>query len=143
VVNGGFESGATGWSGNTGVIGTSGYAAASGTAKAWLNGYGQSSSEQVNQSVTIPSSVSSATLTFKLRVDSAESGSTAYDHLRVYAGTTVVGTWSNVNESTGYLTRTISLTAYRGQTVNLRFSGTEDSTLQTSFLIDDVSVTTS
>jgi subtilisin family serine protease len=143
AVNGGFEQGATGWSGNTGVIGTGGYAAASGSYKAWLNGYGYSSAEQVNQSVTIPSSVTSATLTFALRVDSAESGSTAYDLLRVYAGSTVLATYSNANESTGYVTRTINLTAYKGQTVNIKFSGTEDSTLQTSFLIDNVSVATS
>lgn len=143
AVNGGFEQGATGWSGNTGVIGTGGYAAASGSYKAWLNGYGYSSAEQVNQSVTIPSSVTSATLTFALRIDSAESGSTAYDYLRVYAGSTVLATYSNVNESSGYVTRTINLSAYKGQTVNIKFSGTEDSTLQTSFLIDNVSVATS
>ncbi|MFC6285943.1 S8 family serine peptidase [Nocardioides sp. GCM10027113] len=143
VTNGGYEQGTTGWSGTTGVIGTTGYAAATGSYKAWLNGYGSSSTEQVNQSVTIPSNVSSATLTFALRVDSAETGSTAYDFLRVYAGSTLLGTWSNANETTGYVTRTLSLTAYKGQTVNLKFEGTEDSMLQTSFLIDDVSVTTS
>jgi subtilisin family serine protease len=143
AVNGGFEQGATGWSGNTGVIGTGGYAAAGGSYKAWLNGYGSSSSEQVNQSVTIPSSVTGATLSFALRVDTAESGSIAYDFLRVYAGSTLLATYSNANESSGYVTRTINLSAYKGQTVNIRFSGTEDYTLQTSFLIDNVSVATS
>ncbi|MBD8868485.1 S8 family serine peptidase [Nocardioides sp. MJB4] len=140
VTNGDFESGATGWSGDTGTITTSGYAAASGTRKVWLNGYGNTSTEQVNQSVSIPSGTGPATLTFKLRIDSAESGSTAYDRLRVYVGSTVVGTWSNVDETSGYVTRTIDLSAYKGQTVNLKFSGTEDYYLQTSFLIDDVSV---
>src|SRR5690606_13751210 len=40
VTNGGFESGATGWSGDTGTIGSGGYAARTGSNKAWLVGYG-------------------------------------------------------------------------------------------------------
>ncbi|MEE4583008.1 MULTISPECIES: immune inhibitor A [Streptomyces violaceusniger group] len=39
--------------------------------------------------------------------------------------------------------RTFDLSAYAGQTVTLRFSGREDSSLQTSFVIDDASLSTS
>ncbi|MEU8722501.1 MULTISPECIES: hypothetical protein [Streptomyces] len=39
--------------------------------------------------------------------------------------------------------RTFDLSAYAGQTVTLRFSGTEDSSPQTSFVIDDASLSTS
>ncbi|MBC7595172.1 MAG: S8 family serine peptidase, partial [Kineosporiaceae bacterium] len=142
VTNGTFEAGATGWSGNTGVIGSGTYPAFAGTQKAWLNGYGSASTEAINQTVAIPSTATSATLTFQLRVDSAESGSTAYDLLRVYSGLTVLGTYSNVNETSGYVQRSFNMTAYKGQSVTIKFSGTEDSSLQTSFLIDNVALTT-
>ena len=36
--------------------------------------------------------------------------------------------------------RSFDLAAYKGQTVQLHFLGTEGSTVATSFLIDDVSV---
>lgn len=142
VTNGTFEAGATGWSGDTAVIGSGTYPAFAGTLKAWLNGYGSTSTETINQTVAIPSTATSATLTFQLRVDSAESGSTAYDLMRVYAGTTVLGTYSNVNETSGYVQKSFNMTAYKGQSVNIKFSGTEDSSLQTSFLIDNVALTT-
>lgn len=93
--------------------------------------------------MTIPSTVSSATLSFYLRIDSAESGTTAYDYLRVYAGSARLAVYSNVNETTGYVQKSFNLTAYKGQSVNIKFTGTEDVTLQTSFLIDNVSVATS
>jgi hypothetical protein len=38
--------------------------------------------------------------------------------------------------------RTFDVSAFRGQTVRIYFLGTEDFTLQTSFVIDDTSVTT-
>ena len=38
--------------------------------------------------------------------------------------------------------RSFNLSAFTGQTVTLRFTGTEDSSLATSFVIDDTSLTT-
>lgn len=38
------------------------------------------------------------------------------------------------------LPKTFDLSAYVGQTVTLRFTGTEDASLQTSFVIDDVAL---
>ena len=137
VTNGGFESGPSGWSGNTDVVTTSGAAAATGSWKAWFGGYGASSSESLTQSVTIPSG-RTATLTFKLRVTTQE-GRTPYDYLRVSVGGTRVASFSNADSSTGYVTRTVTLTGVSG-TVPLTFTGTEDSSLATSFLVDDVSV---
>ena len=55
-------------------------------------------------------------------------------------GTTVLGTWSNLNASSGYVLRSVNLSAFAGQTITLRFVGAEDSTLATSFLVDDVSL---
>ena len=143
IVNGGFEQGSTGWSSTSGVIGTSGYAAKSGSYKAWLNGYGRSSSDTVSQTVTVPTN---GRLTFWLRVATAEGTSTAYDHLRVQVvrngATTTVASFSNRDRSSGYVQRTVDLSAYAGQQVTVRFAGTEDSVLATSFLLDDIALTT-
>ncbi|MFC0222462.1 hypothetical protein ACFFJG_08215, partial [Nocardioides zeicaulis] len=82
-----------------------------------------------------------------LRSDTAETGSTAYDTLKVQvisAGTTTtLRTFSNVGTSTTYTQYSQSLAAYAGKTVTVRFLATEDSSLQTSFVIDDTAVTTS
>jgi subtilisin family serine protease len=143
LVNGGFESGATGWSGDTSTIGSGGYAARSGSSKAWLVGYGQTRTEAVSQQVSVPST--GATLDLWLRVVTAETTRTsAYDRMQVQvvAGgtTTVLGTWSNLHASSGYVQRSVTLSQFAGQTVTLRFVATEDVTLATSFLIDDVAL---
>jgi hypothetical protein len=39
--------------------------------------------------------------------------------------------------------RTFDVSSFAGQTVTLSFSGTEDSSLQTSFVLDDVAVNAS
>ncbi|WP_330294226.1 M4 family metallopeptidase [Streptomyces sp. NBC_00503] len=145
LVNPGFESGSSGWSGNTSAIGqhsSQGQPARSGTWSAWLLGYGRSTTEAVSQQVKIPSGCH-ATLTFWLHTDTAETANTAYDKLTVSAGTTAVGSYSNLDKAAGYQQRTIDLSSYAGQTVTLKFSGTEDGSLQTSFVIDDTAVTLS
>jgi hypothetical protein len=50
-------------------------------------------------------------------------------------------TYSNLNANSGYTVHTNSLAAYIGQTVTIKFTGTEDSSLQTSFVLDDVTLT--
>ncbi|WP_202976950.1 S8 family serine peptidase [Ornithinimicrobium flavum] len=142
VTNGGFESGATGWSGDTGTIGTGGYAARSGSYKAWLGGYGTTRTEAITQQVTVPSS--GATLDFWLRVVTREGTRTAYDRMQVQAisggSTTVLGTWSNRDASSSYVQRSVSLNSFAGRTITLRFVSSEDYTLATSFLVDDVAM---
>ncbi|GAB3836233.1 M28 family peptidase [Dactylosporangium cerinum] len=146
LTNPGFESGATSWTGTTGAIGqwsSQGQPARTGTYSAWLLGYGSTHTESLTQSVTIPAGCS-ATLTFYVHVDSAETTTTtAYDKLTVTAGSTTLGTVSNLNKASGYQAKTYSLTAFAGQTVALKFNGTEDSSLQTSFVLDDLAVTVS
>ena len=51
--------------------------------------------------------------------------------------------FSNLNKGSGYVQRSVSLSAYAGQTVALKWTGTEDSSLQTSFFIDDTALTLS
>ncbi|MYW21910.1 hypothetical protein GT039_41645, partial [Streptomyces sp. SID2955] len=143
LANPGFESGDTGWSASSGVITTdSGEAAHGGSYKAWLDGYGSSHTDSVSQSVTVPAGCK-ASLTFYLHIDTAERGSTAYDKLTVTAGSITLATYSNANAATGYSQKSFDLSAYAGQTVTLKFNGAEDSSLQTSFVVDDTAVTTS
>ncbi len=140
--NPGFETGtAAPWSASTGVIdNSSGEAAHSGSWKAWLDGYGTTHTDTLSQSVTIPAGCT-ATFSFYLHIDTAETGTTAYDKLTVKAGSTTLATYSNLNKNTGYALKSFTLTA--GQTVSISFSGVEDSSLQTSFVIDDTAVTVS
>jgi len=149
VLNPGFESGTTSWTATSGVGCTnstcSGETAHGGTGFAWLDGYGSAHTDSVSQSITIPAGKTSATLTFYLHIDTQETGSTAYDKLTVSAtpsggSATTLATYSNVNAASGYVLRTISLNSYIGKTITLKFSGTEDSSLATSFVLDDVSV---
>ncbi|GAA5064424.1 putative Ig domain-containing protein [Streptomyces similanensis] len=143
LANPGFESGSTGWTGTSGVItNDSGEAAHGGSYKAWLDGYGSTHTDTLSQSVTIPAGCK-ATLTFYLHVDTAETGSTAYDKLTVTAGSTTLATYSNLNKATGYAQKTFDLSSLAGQTVTLKFNGVEDSSLQTSFVVDDTALTTS
>jgi hypothetical protein len=49
-------------------------------------------------------------------------------------------TYSNLNANTGYSVHNLTMTPYIGQTVVIKFTGTEDSTKQTSFVVDDVTL---
>jgi kumamolisin len=144
--NPGFESGNTIWSASTGVIGqnaSQGEATHGGTWNAWLDGYGTTHTDTVTQSVAIPAGCH-ATLSFYLHIDTAETTtSTAYDKLTVKAGSTTLATYSNLNKATGYTLKTFDVSSLAGSTVTVSFSGTEDSSLQTSFVLDDTSLTLS
>ncbi|PWI13473.1 hydrolase [Streptomyces sp. Act143] len=149
--NSGFESGSATWTASSGVItNSSSESARSGSYYAWLNGYGSAHTDTLSQSVTIPAACTTATLSFFLHVDTAETTtSTAYDTLKVQVlngSATVLGTlatYSNLNAASGYTQRSFSLAGYAGQTVTLKFTGTEGSTLQTSFVIDDTALNVS
>ncbi|WP_344469899.1 putative Ig domain-containing protein, partial [Kitasatospora kazusensis] len=142
--NAGFETGtASPWTASAGVIdNSSGEPAHSGSWKAWLDGYGSTHTDTLSQTVTIPAGCK-ASLSFWLHIDTAETGTTAYDNLKVQAGSTTVASFSNVNKNTGYALHTYDLSSFAGQTVTLKFTGTEDSSLQTSFVIDDTALNVS
>ncbi|MGC4879923.1 M28 family peptidase [Micromonospora sp. DT43] len=142
VGNGGFESGSTPWTASSGVItNSSSQPARTGSYKAWLDGYGSTHTDTLSQSVTIPAGCASYTLSFWLHIDTAETTtSTAYDKLVVQVGSTTMATYSNLNAATGYAQRTVNVAGFAGQTVTVKFTGTEDSSLQTSFVIDDVTL---
>ncbi|MBO0847785.1 MAG: putative Ig domain-containing protein, partial [Nocardioides sp.] len=145
VVNGGFESGTAPWTTTTGVrqANGSGESAHTGSYFAWLDGYGTTHTDTATQSVTIPSGCS-ASLTFWLHIDTAESTTgSAYDKLTVKLGSTTLATYSNLNAASGYVPKTFDVSSFAGQTVTLSFSGTEDSTLYTSFVLDDIAINAS
>ncbi|GAA2393106.1 hydrolase [Dactylosporangium salmoneum] len=138
--NPGFETGsASPWTASSGVVNSdSTYPAHGGSWKAWLDGYGSAHTDTLSQTVTIPSGCTRATLTFWLRVDTEETGSTAYDKLTVTAGSSTLATYSNVDASTGYQQKTLTVTGTGS--VKIGFTGVEGSKLATSFLIDDLSL---
>ena len=143
--NPGFESGTTAWSATSGVITNSASAPArSGSWKAWFNGYGSSTTDTLSQNVTVPNS-STATLSFHLYVSSAETTTTrAYDTFRVQivsgGSTTTLGTFSNLHDGTSYVKRSFDVSAFAGDAVTVRFVGSEDASLATSFLVDDTAL---
>ncbi|MEU4301576.1 putative Ig domain-containing protein, partial [Kitasatospora aureofaciens] len=82
--NPGFETGsAAPWTASSGVVdNSSSEAAHGGSWKAYLDGYGSSHTDTLSQTVTVPAGCK-ATLSFWLHIDTAETGSTAYDKLTV------------------------------------------------------------
>ncbi|GHE07976.1 immune inhibitor A [Streptomyces alanosinicus] len=146
--NNGFESGNSTWSATSGVItDSSGESPRSGSYDAWLDGNGSATTDTLSQSVTVPSGCSTAKVSFYLHIDTDETTtSTAYDTLKVQvlnSSGTVLGTlatYSNLNAASGYTQRSFDLSAYAGQTVTLKFTGTEGSKYQTSFVVDDTAL---
>jgi aqualysin 1 len=150
LLNRGFESGNVTWVATAGVITNStGQTPRSGAWYAWLDGYGTTHTDSLYQQVAVPSSATSVTLSFWLKINTAETTTTTpFDTLQVQirnSSNTVLSTlatYSNLNKTTGYVQKTFDLTAFKGQTIRIYFLGTEDSSLQTSFVIDDTSCTT-
>lgn len=152
IVNGGFETGAaTPWTLSSGVLcsnsSCSGETAHAGTYFAWFDGYGSAHTDTGSQQVAIPSGKTTATLSFYLHIDTKETTTTkAYDTFTVQvlntSGTVLatLGTFSNLNAGTGHTLHSYSVASYIGQTVVIKFTGTEDSSLATSFVLDDVAL---
>lgn len=147
LVNGGFETSLSPWvSSGTGALYTAnGASPRSGTGYVYF-GNANNATGQTYQQVAIPSTAT-GTLTFWLNVTSAETTTTTqYDRLfvevRNTAGTLLAtpATYSNLNKvasSTAYTQRTLNLAAYKGQTVRIQFRTTNDSSLITTFRVDD------
>ncbi|WP_371589927.1 M28 family peptidase [Streptomyces virginiae] len=141
VTNGGFESGSSPWSATTGVItNQSGQAPHGGSYKAWLAGYGSTHTDSAAQTLTIPSGCSTYRLGFFLHIDTDEDENVVYDRFTVSVAGQTLETLSNLNANSGYVEKSYDLSPFAGQTVTLKFTGTEDQSLQTSFVVDDVTV---
>jgi len=145
--NPGFETGsAAPWTSTPAVINSNGSGETShgGTWYAWLDGYGTTHTDTLSQTVTIPAACTHSTVSFWLHIDTAETTTTTqFDRLTVTANGTTLAAFSNLNHLNGYAQHTYSLAAFAGQAVTLKFTGTEDSSLQTSFVVDDTALTRS
>ncbi|MEU8434868.1 M28 family peptidase [Streptomyces sp. NPDC029216] len=141
VANGGFENGASPWSATSGVItNQAGEAPHAGAYMAWLNGWGSSHTDSASQSLTLPAGCSSGRLSFYLHIDTDETENTVYDTFTVSVGGQTLETLSNVDAGSGYTLKSYDVSQFAGQTVTLRFQGVEDQSLQTSFVVDDVTL---
>ena len=148
VTNGGFESSATPWTVSSGVCAPTPAAPARRPTAAPASVARRLRLGAHRHRVAVdhdPGRQDVRQLTFYLHIDTKETGTTAYDKLTVGVTsggtTTTLATYSNVNAAAGYVLKTISLNAYIGKTITLKFTGTEDSSLATSFVLDDVAVT--
>lgn len=148
--NPGFETGtAAPWT-DTGVLNNAtSEPAHTGAWDARLNGYGSAHTDTLAQTVTLPTGCAAYNLGFWLHIDTAEPTTSAYDTLAVQlldsSGTVLsaLATYSNRDAASGYVQRSFDLSAYAGRTVTLKFTGTEDYTKQTSFVLDDTAINVS
>ncbi len=149
LINGGFEGSASPWVGSgTGYFYTNnGNYPRGGTGYIYF-GVNNSVTGQAYQQVSIPSNAT-GTLSFYLNVTSSETTTTtAYDRLFVEVRNTsgtllaTLGSYSNLNKAAAgvYTLRTLNAAAYRGQTVRIQFRSTMDSSITTTFRVDDVSL---
>jgi hypothetical protein len=152
LANTGFESGNTYWwtSPTTVINSTNTYPPHSGTWKAQLNGKGFANSASLFQQFSVPARACKATLTFWLRVTTAETTTTAAnDILKVQILDPLSRTlkdlaiYSNLNKSSAYVQKTFDLTQFAGKAIRLRFYGSENSSRQTTFLVDDLTLSVS
>lgn len=145
IVNGGFESGSTSWtqssSGGYQIVDTT--KPHTGADSAFLAGY-NNASDSIYQSVSIPSTATKATLSFWTYVSTQET-THAYDYfyakLRNSSGSALT-TLLTLNDGTasGWVQHTYDVTSYKGQTIQVYFNATNDSSNPTDFFVDDVSL---
>ena len=96
--------------------------------------------------MTIPSTAAAPALSFWLRTDTAETGSHGVRHDEGAGGQRDddhhAGDVLQRGANATYAQKSFSLSSYKGKTVTVKFLMNEDSSLQTSFVVDDTSVTT-
>ncbi len=150
IQNGGFATGSlTPWTASSGVLtaASSSHPSYPSTDPylAWIDGYSGKHTDTLSQTVMIPASCTTATLSFWLYIDSDDPTSKAYDTFTTQvlnsSGTVLatLGTLSNQNEGTGYVEHSYSVSSFIGQTITIKFTGTETlgDGYDTSFFEDD------
>ena len=93
---------------------------------------------------SIPATASNASLSFWLHIDTAETSTTnTYDTLKVQVRNSsgsvlaTLGSYSNLNAAAGFNQVNFDLSSYKGQAIQIYLVGVEDSSLKTSFVVDD------
>jgi len=143
ITNGGFETGSISpWTSSAGVLADTadGVPAQAGSYLAWMDGYGSAHSDTLAQSVTIPSTCVSASFTYWVEVNSTTTNTSNKLVLDVdnSSGTVLqtIPVATAANNGTKYVEYTSNLASYIGQTITLKFVGTEVSGGNTSFFED-------
>lgn len=104
----------------------------------------------ISQSIRVPNTVASATLTFEYRITTEEGGllgCSGCDFLyvrvidEVTRAVTTVRTLSDANANGSYAFAAVDLSAWRGRPITLRFENNNDASKPTRFRIDDVWMT--
>lgn len=153
ITNGSFASGSTGWTmyGNFYADSRFSYCRSC-PGYAYLSNadgsHGNNLFGSMSQTISIPSNITSAVLTFWYYITTDELISKSYDFLTItiqdangnYLSTVAI--LSNLDKTTTYTKISYDLTSFKGQTIRISFVGTTDSTYPTSFRIDDVSIIT-
>ena len=149
IQNGGFATGSISpWTASSGVLTAKSSSHPSYPSTdpylAWIDGYSGKHTDTLAQTVTIPATCTTATLSFWLYIDSTDPTTKAYDTFTTQvlnsSGTVLatLGTLSNQNESSGYVEYSYPMSSYIGQTVTIKFTGVETYTSgDTSFYEDD------
>jgi len=149
MLNPGFETGtASPWAVTGGAVNNKAAEPAhAGSWDVWLDGKGITQTDALVQQLAIPAGWTSATLKFYLHVDTAESTTTLRnDRLTVRVTDAannelaVLATYSNLDHASGYVVHSFDLSPYIGRTIKVKFTGSENSSLQTSFVLDDVTL---
>jgi len=151
IQNGGFESGNASWTIGGGALAdnTAGFSR-SGTYFMFLGGV-VNEVDLCYQQITIPAGAASATLTFYYNILSSDDPSFPYDTFRATirdTGNNVLATVlskSNIDSDNGpgpanYHQQTFNLLPYAGQTIRVYFNSANDDSIESYFLVDDVSV---
>lgn len=118
-----------------------------GSYETWFCGY-YACNDRLYQKVTLPSTTSKVVLSYWLYTSTADSGSTCYAHfkatLRTSSGTVISTVQSVCQSNHGYEHFTFdvssALSSYHGQTIEVYFQGTTNSTDYSSFYLDDVAL---
>jgi hypothetical protein len=151
IANGGFEAGSTSWTQNSSaglpIITMESGTTHAGAWDAWLGGY-PSGTDTLTQTFTIPADAARASLRFWYRIGTEETGTSARDIMTVSiltaSGTPIatLASYSNLDDTGGLWVHspTYDVASFKGQTVRLRFSATNDAANGTSFRVDDVSL---
>jgi lysophospholipase L1-like esterase len=151
IANGGFDSGQTPWveASTAGHELLGSVSPHSGSKDAQLCGY-DDCTDTIMQTVTLPV-YTGLTLSYWLNVSTQEESTACYDHFYVQLETVTGGLIStpqslcNYDTTRGWMQKTVNLTTtlgpYKGKQVKLVFRATNNATLTTDFLIDDVSLT--
>jgi hypothetical protein len=146
ISNGGFESGTSPWVQTS----ANGYQLIdttrphTGAYSVYLGGY-NNAVDTIYQQITIPATATSATLSYWWYMTTQES-THPWDYMYVQVLNssggllTTLQTLNDGSTANTWVHPSFSLLAYKGQTIRVYFKMTTDSSLTTSFFVDDVSV---